>query len=104
LVTDRLLQKLLYRTIKLKNIIKQLFQLTKQKILTIYNSKPGPIFGGLTMVEAGGNIVAVSKILGHADLRTTMRYAHPDNSLKETVEKLGNFNSNCSRNCSQDNV
>jgi len=31
LVTDRLLQKLLYRTIKLKNIIKQLFQLTKQK-------------------------------------------------------------------------
>ncbi len=56
------------------------------------------------MVEAGGNIVAVSKILGHADLRTTMRYAHPDNSLKETVEKLGNFNSNCSRNCSQDNV
>ena len=56
------------------------------------------------MVEAGGNIVAVSKILGHADLRTTMRYAHPDNSLKETVEKLGNFNSNCSRNCSQENV
>ena len=49
------------------------------------------------MVEAGGNIVAVSKILGHADLRTTMRYAHPDNSLKETVEKLGNFNSNCSQ-------
>ncbi len=47
------------------------------------------------MVEAGGNIIAVSKILGHADLRTTMRYAHPDNSLKETVEKLGNFKSNC---------
>jgi len=56
------------------------------------------------MVEVGGNIVAVSKILGHADLRTTMRYAHPDNSLRETVEKLGNFNSNCSRNCSQENV
>jgi len=33
----------------LKNIIKQLFQLTKQKILTIYNSKGGPEFGGLTV-------------------------------------------------------
>jgi len=29
-------------------MIKYFFQLTKQKILTIYNSKGGPIFGGLT--------------------------------------------------------
>jgi site-specific recombinase XerD len=34
--------------------------------------------------------VAVSKILGHADIKTTMRYAHPDNSLKEPVESLNN--------------
>jgi len=42
------------------------------------------------MIENGVNIVAVSKILGHADLKTTMRYAHPDASLKEAVEILGN--------------
>ncbi len=48
------------------------------------------------MVEGGANIVAVSRILGHADLRTTMRYAHPDDSLKDAVEKLGNFDTTCS--------
>lgn len=40
------------------------------------------------MVESGASIVAVSRILGHADLKTTMRYAHPDNSLREAVESL----------------
>lgn len=40
------------------------------------------------MIENGANIVAVSRILGHADLKTTMRYAHPEDSLKEAVEKL----------------
>jgi len=40
------------------------------------------------MVESTGNIVAVNKILGHADLKTTMRYAHPEDSLKEAVESL----------------
>jgi len=40
------------------------------------------------MIESGANIVAVSRILGHADLKTTMRYAHPEESLKEAVEKL----------------
>ena len=40
------------------------------------------------MVENTGNIVAVSKILGHADIKTTMRYAHPDQSLIEAVESL----------------
>jgi integrase len=40
------------------------------------------------MVENGANIVAVKEILGHADLKTTMRYAHPDNSLKEAIESL----------------
>ncbi len=48
------------------------------------------------MVEGGANIVAVSRILGHADLRTTMRYAHPDDSLKDAVEKLENFYTTCS--------
>jgi len=42
------------------------------------------------MIEAGASIVAVSRILGHADLKTTMRYAHPENSLKEAIELLTN--------------
>ncbi|MCH8029581.1 MAG: site-specific integrase [Candidatus Dadabacteria bacterium] len=50
------------------------------------------------MVESGANIVAVSTILGHADLKTTMRYAHLDDSLREAVEKLGNFGSNRTEN------
>jgi integrase len=40
------------------------------------------------MIEYGASIVAVSRILGHADLKTTMRYAHPEDSLKEAVESL----------------
>ncbi len=40
------------------------------------------------MIESGASIVAVSKILGHADLKTTMRYAHPEDSLKDAVELL----------------
>ncbi len=45
------------------------------------------------MVEAGASIVAVSKILGHSSLAVTMRYAHPDDSLKDAVEKLAFYNS-----------
>ncbi|MGE5443378.1 MAG: tyrosine-type recombinase/integrase [Ignavibacteriales bacterium] len=43
------------------------------------------------MIESGISIVAVSKILGHSDIKITMRYAHPDNSLREAVEILANF-------------
>ena len=42
-------------------------------------------------IEAGASIVALSKVLGHASLATTMRYAHPDKSLSELVEKVANF-------------
>jgi len=42
------------------------------------------------MIEAGASIVAVSKILGHSDLKMTMRYSHPENSLIEAVELLAN--------------
>lgn len=55
------------------------------------------------MIEAGASIVAVSKILGHSSLATTMRYAHPDDSLRDAVEKLGNFTLNLSQNRSQEN-
>lgn len=46
------------------------------------------------MVERGVNIVAVNKILGHADLKTTKRYAHPGDSLKDAVETLAFSESN----------
>ena len=45
------------------------------------------------MIETGASIVAVSKILGHSSLNVTMRYAHPDDSLKDAVEKLTVFSS-----------
>jgi len=44
------------------------------------------------MMENGANIATVSKILGHSDIKTPMRYAHPQDSPKDAVEKLGNFN------------
>jgi len=40
------------------------------------------------MIENGANIVAVSKILGHSDIKTTMRYAHPDETIFDAVNKL----------------
>lgn len=52
-------------------------------------------------LEAGANVVAVSRILGHADLKTTMRYVHPDDSLKDAVAKVENFTMNRSQNRSQ---
>ena len=42
------------------------------------------------MIETGVNIVVVSRILGHADIKTTMRYIHPENALVEAVELLAN--------------
>lgn len=53
------------------------------------------------MIEAGVSIVAVSRVLGHAEIRTTMRYAHPDDSLRDAVEKLGNFTQYRSQNRSR---
>lgn len=44
------------------------------------------------MVEAGASIVAVSKILGHSDIKITMRYSHPENSLVQALELLANKN------------
>ena len=43
------------------------------------------------MIESGVNIVAVSKILGHASIKTTMRYVHPDASLTDAVESLSYY-------------
>ena len=45
------------------------------------------------MVASGIDLVTVKKILGHADLKTTSRYAHPVPELKQrAVEALDNYN------------
>jgi integrase len=42
------------------------------------------------MIQAGVDIVTVSKILGHASIQMTMRYAHPTpENMKRAVERLG---------------
>jgi integrase len=56
------------------------------------------------MIEAGGNIVAVSKILGHSDIKTTMRYTHPENSLKDALESLASFNKNATNIATNTNI
>ncbi|MDA2920585.1 site-specific integrase [Desulfobacterota bacterium AH_259_B03_O07] len=56
------------------------------------------------MVESDVNIVAISEILGHSSIEITKkRYLHPDNSLRDAVEKLGSFKKSCSKNGSNEN-
>jgi integrase len=50
------------------------------------------------LIESGAGIVAVSKILGHSDIKTTMRYTHPEDSIRDALENLTH---NGSQNCSQ---
>lgn len=58
---------------------------------------------GTRMLESGVNIVAISEILGHSSIELTRkRYLHPDNSLREAVEKLALFNKSCSKNRSNE--
>jgi len=40
------------------------------------------------MIELGASIVAVKEILGHSSLDMTMRYAHPNESLRTALEGL----------------
>jgi integrase len=56
------------------------------------------------MIESGANIVAVSKILGHSDIKTTMRYTHPDNSLKDALENLVNFDQSTTNITTSENI
>jgi len=42
------------------------------------------------MIESGVDLVTVSRILGHASIQMTMRYAHPtQESVINAVNKLG---------------
>ena len=54
------------------------------------------------MTKATGNIVAVSRILGHTNIFTTMRYAHPDRSLMDCTDFLGNHSATVAKTVAQD--
>jgi integrase len=44
------------------------------------------------LVQAGVDIYAVAKLLGHTDIKTTQRYAHHSvESVRHAIEKLENF-------------
>jgi len=43
------------------------------------------------MADSGVSVIAISKILGHQNIQTTMRYSHPDSSLIEAVKSLDNY-------------
>ncbi len=58
---------------------------------------------GTRMVESGVGIVAISKILGHSSVELTMkRYLHPEDSLRDAVEKLADYNESGSKNGSNE--
>jgi len=56
------------------------------------------------MIESGANIVAVSKILGHSTLSMTMRYSHPEDSIRQSLENLATDRSKNSSNKDMDNI
>ncbi len=58
---------------------------------------------GTRMLESGVGIVEISEILGHSSIELTRkRYLHPNQSLRDAVEKLANFNKDRSQNRSQE--
>lgn len=46
---------------------------------------------GTRLGEMNIPVQVISKILGHSDIRTTMRYVHPEESLRYAVEKLTEY-------------
>lgn len=56
------------------------------------------------MLEGGAKIQGVSKMLGHSSWNITMRYSHPDDSIKEAAEILGNFCSNVDKNVDMEHI
>ena len=58
---------------------------------------------GTRMLESGVGIVEISEILGHSSIELTRkRYLHPNQSLRDAVEKLANFNKDRSQNRSHE--
>ncbi len=56
------------------------------------------------LVESGIPLHAVAKLLGHSTVRVTERYSHPESSVREAVEILGNFNTHRSQKRSHENL
>ena len=56
------------------------------------------------MIELGANIVAVSKIQGHTDLKTTMRYTHAEEAVTNALENLANFRQHTTNIATSENV
>ena len=54
------------------------------------------------MAEATGNIIAVSRILGHTNIFTTMRYAHPDKSLIACTDSLESHSTTVAKTVAKD--
>ncbi len=48
------------------------------------------------MAENGVSIIAVKEILGHTDIRTTIKYFDLGDYLTKALEILANFNYKCS--------
>ena len=40
------------------------------------------------MVEAGVDLVALKEILGHSDIRVTMRYVHPTQTYQDKAMEI----------------
>jgi site-specific recombinase XerD len=56
------------------------------------------------MVESGANIVAISKILGHSDLKTTMMHTHPEDTVRDALENLANFSKTTTNIATSDSI
>jgi integrase len=56
------------------------------------------------LTESGANIVAVSKILGHSDLKTTMRYTRPEDAVRNALENLSNFGKTTTNIATSDSI
>jgi hypothetical protein len=50
------------------------------------------------------SIVAVGKILGHADIEMTMISSHPSNSLREAVDALAKFEGSTTNFAADENL
>ncbi len=48
---------------------------------------------GTRLGELGIDVSTISKILGHANMNMSMRYIHPNQSIRNALEELANFES-----------
>jgi len=73
--------------------LRNIFQITMQRA-SIENFRFHDLrhTAATRMVEVGVPLFTVGQILGHVNPKTTMRYAHPEKSLRDGLEALGRYN------------